>query len=107
MKRMTVCDFVRVQGIGKTRIRLRGKQREEITKNRKEDGTGFQRIFDTEMKRLDGENGESEETNKGTERADEKISAEMGELAGTMPGEDSVSLMVVNRRSGRKRLLLK
>ena len=86
MKRMRVSDFVRIQGIGKTKIRLKEDTERTVAKSQKEKGTGFQRIFDTEMKRLDGENGESEETNKGTERADEKISAEMGELAGTMPG---------------------
>ena len=86
MKRMTVSDFVRVQGIGKTRIRLRGNAGETAVKIRKDEGTGFRMIFDAEMKRQEGEIGESEETNKGTEADHGEERAELEKLAGTMPG---------------------
>lgn len=56
---MTVSDFVRVQGIGKTRIRLRGNAGETAVKIRKDEGTGFRMIFDAEMKRQEGKDGES------------------------------------------------
>ena len=86
MKRMRVSDFARIQGIGKTKIRLKEDTERTIAKSQKEKGTGFQRIFDTEMKRLEGEIGESEETNKGTEADHGEERAELEELAGTMPG---------------------
>lgn len=81
---MTVCDFVRVQKIGKTRIRLQGKTERTIMKSRKEE-TGFRGIFDAEVKRLEERNGKSEETNKGTEADHGEERAELEELAGTMP----------------------
>lgn len=59
MKRMTVSDFVRVQGIGKTKIRMRGNPGEAVAGNRKENGADFRMIFDAEMKRQEGEDGES------------------------------------------------
>lgn len=82
MERMTVSDFVRVQGIGKTRIRLRGKQREEITKNRKEDGAGFRKVFDAEMRRQEEKDGEFEEADTETKENLEGERPEVGELAG-------------------------
>ena len=84
MKRMRVSDFVRIQGIGKTKIRLKEDTERTVAKSQKE--TGFQRIFDTEMKRLEGENGESKKANKGTEADHGEERSELEELAGTMQG---------------------
>ena len=82
MKRMTVSDFVRVQGIGKTRIRLRGNAGETAVKIRKDEGTGFRMIFDAEMKRQEGKDGESEEADTEPEGDHEGARIEVGELAG-------------------------
>lgn len=86
MKRMRVSDFVRIQGIGKTKIRLKEDTERTVAKSQKEKGTGFERIFDTEMKRLEGENGESKKANKGTEADHGEERSELEELAGTMQG---------------------
>lgn len=86
MKRMTVSDFVRVQGIGKTRIRLRGNPGEAVAGNRKYDGADFRSVFDEEMKRQEGEDGESEEADVETEEDIEGKRPEVGELAGTWRG---------------------
>ena len=83
---MTVSDFVRVQGIGKTRIRLRGNAGEAAVKIRKDEGTGFRMIFDAEMKRQEEKDGELEEADTEPEGDHEGARIEVGELAGTMQG---------------------
>ena len=82
MKRMTVSDFVRVQGIGKTRIRLRGNPGEAVAGNRKYDGADFRSVFDEEMKRQEGKDGEFEEADTEPEGDHEGARIEVGELAG-------------------------
>ena len=83
---MTVSDFVRVQGIGKTRVQLRGMKKEGIKKNWKEDEAGFRMVFDAEMKRQEEKDGKSEETNTEPEEDHEEVRLKLGELAGTVQG---------------------
>lgn len=76
MRRMSVEEYITVLGIGKCRVNVPEERKK--AKSEKKQGTSFKEIMDKEMVKL---YGTSEEANKGTERTDEKVSAEMGELA--------------------------
>lgn len=86
MKRITVGEFIRVRGIGKTGIRTRSNGQEETKKNRKGNGEGFRRVFDAEIKRLEEKDGKFEETNIKPETNHGGARAQLEELACAMQG---------------------
>ena len=78
MRRMSVEEYITVLGIGKCRVNAPEERKK--AKSEKKQGTSFKEFVDREMEKL---YGTSEQTNEGTKRTDEKVSAEMGELADT------------------------
>ena len=75
---MSVLEYIKVLGISKCRVNVPAESK--TVKGKKKHETSFKEIMDKEMEKL---YGTSEEAHKGTKRADEKVSAEMGELAYT------------------------
>lgn len=78
MRRMSVAEYIKVLGISKCRVNVPAERK--TAKGEKKHETSFKEIMEKEMEKL---YGTSEEAHKGTKRADEKVSAEMGELADT------------------------
>ena len=76
MRKMSVAEYIQVLGISKCRVNV-PVERKTVKGERKHE-TSFKEIMDKEMEKL---YGKPKETNEGTKRVDEKVSAEMGELA--------------------------
>ena len=81
MKRMSVSEYVRVQGIGQAAICLKDMMDGLDKLEKRQDGVGFRKVFEEELKRQEEKDGELKEADIRSKETDAEARAQLAELA--------------------------